>query len=100
MILKVGITGGMGSGKSTVAKVFEVLGIPVYYADDAAKRLMNEEGTLKNKIIENFGEQSYKNNSLDRSYIAGVVFKDPAKLEILNKLVHPATLMDAENWMR
>jgi dephospho-CoA kinase len=63
VVLKVGLTGGIGSGKSTVAKVFEVLGIPVYYADDAARRLMNENEELKSSIIKNFGEASYNMES-------------------------------------
>lgn len=99
MCLRIGITGGIGSGKSTVAKVFEVLGIPVYYADDAARRLMNEDELLRQQIIQHFGAAAYKNNQLDRAYIAGQVFNDKEKLELMNSLVHPATIRDAENWM-
>ena len=99
-MLKVGITGGIGSGKSTVAKVFEVLGIPVYYADDAAKRLMNEDEELKQKIKEQFGESIYTNEGLNKKELANIVFNAPEKLEILNSLVHPATLKDAERWMQ
>jgi dephospho-CoA kinase len=100
MSLRIGLTGGIGSGKSTVAKVFEVLGIPVYYADEAAKRIMNEDAVLKQQIIEQFGATSYKNNKLDRSYIASMVFNNKEKLELLNSLVHPATIRDAEQWMQ
>lgn len=99
-MLKIGITGGIGSGKSTVAKVFEVLGIPVYYADDAAKRLMNEDDVLKQEIQKKFGTDAYINGTLNRKFIANIVFADPEKLELLNKLVHPVTLKDAENWMQ
>src|SRR5436190_18360665 len=99
-MLKVGITGGIGSGKSTVAKVFEVLGIPVYYADDAAKRLMNEDEELKEKILQHFGNDMYTNGKLDRKQMAELVFSSPVKLDQLNKLVHPATIADAENWMK
>lgn len=99
MTLKIGITGGIGSGKSTVAKVFEVLGIPVYYADDAARRLMNEDEDLRQQIIKHFGPSSYKNNQLDRPYIASQVFDNKEKLELMNSLVHPATIRDSENWM-
>jgi len=99
-MLRIGLTGGMGSGKSTVAKVFEVLGIPVYYADDGAKRIMNEDELLKQQIITHFGQDAYKNGELDRRYIAGIVFNNRTRLDLLNKLVHPATLRDAERWMR
>ncbi|MGB3007074.1 MAG: dephospho-CoA kinase [Chitinophagaceae bacterium] len=98
-MLKIGLTGGIGSGKSTVAKVFETLGIPVYYADDAAKRLMNTDENLKKNIKKYFGEESYINNNLNRSYIASLVFIDKIKLDLLNSLVHPATIADAEAWI-
>jgi len=99
-MLHIGITGGIGSGKTTVAKVFEVLGIPVYYADDAAKRLMNEDGKLKEKIQLQFGNEVYKNGQLDRKHLAEIVFTSPEKLASLNALVHPVTLKDAEKWMQ
>lgn len=100
MTLKIGITGGIGSGKSTVAKVFEVLGIPVYYADEAARRVMNEDEEVRKQIIQHFGPAAYKNNQLDRAYIGGQVFNDKQKLELMNSLVHPATIRDSENWMQ
>lgn len=99
-MLRVGITGGIGSGKSTVARIFEVLGVPVYYADDAAKRLMNEDEELKQKIIARFGETVYQDGKLDRKAMAGLVFNDPVKLEMLNSLIHPATIKDAAGWMQ
>jgi len=99
MCLRIGITGGIGSGKSTVAKVFEVLGIPVYYADEAAKRIMNEDEPLKQLIIQHFGAATYKNNLLDRQYLASQVFDNKEKLELLNSLVHPATIRDSLAWM-
>ncbi|OQP56321.1 dephospho-CoA kinase [Niastella populi] len=98
-MLKIGLTGGIGSGKSTVAKVFEVLGIPIYYADDAARRLMNEDEELRQQIIGHFGPSAYRNNQLDRAYIASQVFDNKEKLELMNSLVHPATIRDSENWM-
>ena len=100
MILKVGITGGIGSGKSTVAKIFEILNIPVYYADSAAKRLMNEEGELKEKLIATFGKEIYLNGLLNRPYLSSIVFNDPQKLNLLNALTHPATIADADKWMQ
>jgi dephospho-CoA kinase len=99
-MLKIGLTGGIGSGKTTVAKIFEVLGIPVYYADDAAKRLMNEDENLKQQIIQHFGEESYEAGKLNRSYLAQKVFSDAEKTKIMNSIVHPITIADAEHWMQ
>ena len=98
-MLRIGLTGGIGSGKSTVARVFEVLGVPVYYADDAAKRLMNEDGELKQKIRKEFGEAVYSDEALNRKALAEIVFNNPEKLVRLNALTHPATIADAERWM-
>lgn len=97
-MLKIGLTGGIGSGKTTVAKVFEVLGIPVYYADDAAKRLMNEDEVLQQKIISAFGEAAYTDGILNRQHLSSLVFNTKEKLELLNSLVHPATIADAAVW--
>lgn len=98
-MLKVGITGSIGSGKSTVCKLFELLGVPVYYADDAAKRLMAEDQELKQKINELFEGKAYtKDDQLDRKYIAGIVFNDKKKLGALNALVHPAVAKDTASW--
>jgi dephospho-CoA kinase len=99
-MLKIGLTGGIGSGKTTVARIFEVLGIPVYYADQAAKDLMNQDPELKNKIISGFGPQSYKEGKIDRPFLASRVFGDAEKLALLNSFVHPATIRDAEAWMK
>jgi len=99
-MLRVGLTGGIGSGKSTVAKIFEVLGIPVYYADEAARHIMNTDEELKKSIINEFGDESYVNDQLNRPYIASLVFNNAEKLELLNSLTHPATIRDAERWMQ
>lgn len=99
-MLRIGLTGGIGSGKTTVARIFEVLGIPVYNADTAAKQLMNEDPQVKLKLLENFGEQAYKNNRLDRHWLAAEIFNNPGKLALLNSIVHPATIADAEAWMK
>jgi|SRR6185312_3788301 len=98
-MLRIGLTGGIGSGKTTVARIFNVLGIPVYSSDDAAKRLMNEDEELKKKIIASFGKESYENGQLNRKYIAEVAFKDRKKIELLNSFVHPVTIQDAGAWM-
>ena len=100
MVLRIGLTGGIGSGKTTVAGIFEVLGIPVYYADEAAKKLMNENPALKEKIISHFGSNAYKNGVLNRSYIGQQVFKDKEKLSLLNSLVHPVTIQNGNEWMQ
>ena len=98
-MIRIGLTGGIGSGKTTVAKIFELLGTPVYYADDAAKRIMNEDVELKTAIQKQFGKEAYDNGELNRTYLSAKVFTDPFQLEILNSLVHPATIRDAANWM-
>ena len=100
MIIKVGITGGIGSGKTTVAKVFEVLGVPVYYADEAAKRLMNEDEILKDEIQHHFGKECYVEGKLNRKYLSELVFTNDKKLALLNSIVHPVTIADAQKWMQ
>jgi len=90
-MLKIGLTGNIGSGKTTVAQVFELLGIPVFYADDEAKKVMVTDQMLIEGIKQTFGTQAYFNDgSLNRKYISGIVFNNKAELEKLNALVHPA----------
>jgi len=96
---KIGLTGGLGSGKSTVAYIFEVLGVPVYYADVASKRLMNVDKKVKEAVQTAFGKEVYPQGKLDRKYLAEIVFNDENKLSLLNSIVHPATLQDAADWM-
>lgn len=98
-MLRVGLTGGIGSGKSTVAGIFEVLGVPVAYADREAKRVMMEDPVLRQQIILHFGENAYADGQLNRPYLASQVFSDKKKLELLNSLVHPATIAAGEKWM-
>jgi len=98
--LLVGITGGIGSGKSTVCKLFSLLGVPVYTADDRAKWLMNHDSPLKEKILEVFGSESYlSNGELNRAYLAASVFSNPEKVAALNALVHPAVRKDFMDWV-
>jgi dephospho-CoA kinase len=99
-MLKVGLTGGIGSGKTTVAQIFEVLSIPVYYADSAARDLMNKDPDLKKKIITSFGPDAYKNGELNRTYLGSIVFHNSEKLKLLNSIVHPVTIRNSENWMK
>lgn len=98
-MLKVGLTGGIGSGKSTVAKIFELFDVPVYYADEASKRLYHSDQTLIADLKKHFGEDIYTKDQLNRSRLAEIVFNDPQKLNLLNALVHPPTIRDAEVWM-
>ena len=93
-----GLTGGIGSGKTTVAGFFKDLGIPVYIADDEAKRLMETSAEVRQQIIALFGSQAYLENIPDRKYIASQVFKDSEKLEELNGIIHPAVALDFEAW--
>lgn len=100
-MLKIGLTGGIGSGKTTVAKIFETLGVPVYYADDVAKQLMQEDNVLKQSIINIFGKDSYTTDGkLNRLHLSSIVFSNPHQLERLNAIVHPATIQHAEQWMQ
>lgn len=97
--LLVGITGGIGSGKSTVARIFSILGIPIYSADDRAKWLMGNDKELINHIKKAFGSESYlSDGSLNRSFLAKTVFSDPEKVKTINALVHPAVVKDFLDW--
>ncbi|WP_297336587.1 dephospho-CoA kinase [Algoriphagus sp.] len=96
---RVGITGGIGSGKSTVAKIFEILGIPIYHADDRAKFLMNHNPAVKAQIQAHFGKESYlEQGTINREFLAKTVFSDPEKVKLINGIVHPAVGQDFENW--
>lgn len=98
-MIKVGLTGGIGSGKTTVAKLFAAKGIPIYYADTRAKYLMTYDKSLKSKIIEAFGKEVYhRNGRLNRKILASIIFNDKSKLTIINSLVHPAVAADGEAW--
>ena len=94
-----GLTGGIGSGKTTVAKLFEKKGVPVYYADDQAKILMQTHKELTEKIKKLFGENAYTNDKLNTKYIGGIVFKNPDKLKQLEALVHPVVIKDFHKWV-
>ena len=99
--LLIGITGGIGSGKSTVARIFEILGIPVYYADDRAKSLMAVKPELVSKIKNAFGENAYLEDSqLNREYLSKEVFSDPEKVKTINSLVHPVVRKDFIHWAK
>ena len=100
-MLKVGITGGIGSGKTTICRIFEILGIPVYYSDIRAKALMVENPKLIADIKKVFGDAAYlKDGSLNRQHIAQIAFNDKSKLAELNGIVHPAVFHDGNEWAR
>lgn len=100
-MLSIGITGGIGSGKTTVCRLFEQLGVPVYYSDDRAKWLMNYEPKVKLSLIKAFGKNTFSEDGrLDRAYLASIVFKDKDKLAQLNQIVHPAVFEDANAWSK
>lgn len=98
-MLRIGITGSIGSGKSTVSHIFEILGAPVYYADAAARWLMENDPVLKTQLIHQFGTETYIDGKLNRIHLSSIVFQDAVQLHHLNSIVHPATIADAEQWM-
>jgi dephospho-CoA kinase len=105
MSLIIGLTGGIGSGKSTIAKVFANLGVPIFDADATAKQLMNNSPFIKEKLIAAFGPEVYSTlndngveGSLNRTYLSKIVFADPYKLALLNAIVHPVTIQAAIDW--
>lgn len=95
----VGITGGIGSGKTRIVELFESLGVPCYIADREAKRLMNEDADVKKTIIGLFGNEAYASGILDRTLLGNIVFTQPQKLNALNAIVHPAVAKDFKNWV-
>ena len=96
----IGLTGGIGSGKSTVAKFIEEMGFPVYYSDVRAKEIVNDDELLKKGIIELLGEKAYDENGFyDRKYVAEIVFNDEELLQKLNGMIHPAVKYDFEKWV-
>ena len=97
-MLKIGITGGIGSGKTTIADVFNTLSIPVYNSDDRAKYLMNNDQLLKASLVNEFGCNVFMNDELNTIYLSELVFKDQKKLLALNSIVHPFVAKDFNNW--
>jgi dephospho-CoA kinase len=98
--LQIGITGGIGSGKSLICKIFACLGVPIYDADSRAKSIMTTDGILIEQIKKEFGDLSYyADGRLNREYLSAAVFNDTAKLKRLNELVHPHVGADSEKWM-
>ncbi|WP_343318542.1 dephospho-CoA kinase [Sphingobacterium multivorum] len=96
--MKIGITGGIGSGKTFICQLFRALGVPVYNADEEAKKLMNTDLRIKERLIAEFGEQTYKEGKLDRAFLAEQIFSDKTKLERVNGIVHPVVIQAAKDW--
>lgn len=97
-MIKIGVTGGIGSGKTTVCNIFKVLGIPVYNADEEARRLMQNDPLIISEIKKLFGNEVYHNEELNRAKIAGIVFGNKELLNELNSIVHPAVGKHFNNW--
>jgi dephospho-CoA kinase len=98
MTKMIGLTGGIGSGKSVVAKIFSTFGIPVFNADEAAKLIMQTSPEMKAKLIERFGSSIYDAAGLQKEKLADIVFNDPFQLQLLNAIVHPVTIQAAKDW--
>lgn len=96
----VGLTGGIGSGKTTVAKQFAALGVPVYIADEEAKKLMHTSKVIKRKLIQLFGEQAYVNHELNKPFIANIIFNDKTYLDKMNAIVHPKVASHFIKWVK
>ncbi len=100
-MIKVGITGGIGSGKTTVCKVFKIMGIPVFEADSIAGQLMNTDTAIRDQLINLFGPAVYlPDQTINRKYVAGIVFNNPSILQQLNAIVHPAVRKSFDDWYR
>ena len=97
-MIKVGLTGGLGSGKTTVARIFETLGIPVFYADDEAKKITDTDETVKVQLQDLFGEDLYENGLLIRPKLAQLIFNNPEAIKKVNAIIHPAVARAFENW--
>ncbi len=98
MTITVGITGGIGSGKSTVCEIFKILGIPVFEADKVARNLMNENSEIRQNLGEWFGSEIYSGNQLNRKLLAELIFNDNSLLTKVNSLVHPIVRAEFEKW--
>lgn len=98
-MIKVGITGFIGSGKTTISQIFETMGIPIYNTDLRAKELMHEDYEIKEKLIQKFGNNTYINNCLNKEYISKIIFSDKNARNLINSIVHPKVIDDFQNWL-
>jgi len=99
-MITAGLTGGIGSGKTTVSRIFSTLGIPVFNADLAARRAMEDDPVLREQLERSFGKEIYTGNRLNNRQLGETVFKDPLLLEKLNALVHPVAIRLGEEWLQ
>jgi len=100
-MLKIGLTGGIGTGKSIVGKVFSLMGIPVYISDIEAKRLINENLIIREQLVARFGKEVYlQNEKLNRKYLSDIIFNQPDALQDVNAIVHPVVREDFANWCK
>lgn len=97
-IISVGITGGIGTGKSTICRILGIMGYPVFYSDTAAKEILSSDSKVRNQIIELFGSQSYRGDKPDKEFLAQMVFNNTQNLEQLNQIVHPAVRKQLAEW--
>lgn len=97
-MIKIGITGGIGSGKSVICKTFSILGIPVYYSDTRAKELLNTSEEIKQALTNLFGTNLYTEKGIDKAKLANIIFSDKSSLEKVNSIVHPIVMKDFYNW--
>jgi len=101
MTLAIGITGGIGSGKSTVCEVFKLLGVPVFEADNAAGKLINSDSEIRNNLIQFYGKEIYNSDKkINREKLANIIFNSAVELEKVNRLVHPAVRIEFMNWLK
>tara|TARA_B110000459_G_C16509353_1_gene447233 strand:+ start:441 stop:1019 length:579 start_codon:yes stop_codon:yes gene_type:complete len=96
---KIAITGGVGSGKTYISNMFFKLGIPIFTSDECAKKIINSNIHVKNKLINHFGKDCYSSNKLNKKYVSDLIFNDESKLQLINSIVHPFVKKDYENWL-
>jgi len=96
----VGLTGGIGSGKTLISNIFEIFGVPVFYADPEARLLMDQDQVIRESLIDRFGKDIYGTGNLDRKKLASIVFHDKNSLKYLNSIVHPAVRKKFDNWVK
>ena len=97
---KIGLTGGIGSGKTTISKVFKILGIPVYNSDEVAKSILSENELVKKQIIKNFGKQILTEKKIDNKKISKIIFNQKEKLNFINSIIHPLVKSDFNTWCK